>query len=57
MACDGSPAATTLVVARGTLSEQRPIANDVLSLSTLTGAREGTTGDALTTKERQGMSG
>jgi hypothetical protein len=53
---DGSPAAATLAAARGALSERRPIANDVLNLSALTGARSRTAGDDLTMKGRQRMS-
>jgi hypothetical protein len=35
---------------------RRPVSNNVLNLSTLTGAMSGTAGDALTTKEMEGMS-
>jgi hypothetical protein len=40
-----------LAAACGALSERRPVANDVLNLSTLTGARSGTADDALTAKK------
>jgi hypothetical protein len=57
VACGSWPATTTLAVVCGALSERRLVASDVLSLSALVGARAGTAGNALTTKERQGMSG
>jgi hypothetical protein len=57
VAHDGSPVAAALATARGALSECRPVANDVLNLSALTGARSGTAGDALTMKGRERMSG
>jgi hypothetical protein len=45
--------AATLTAARRALT----VAKDVLNLSALIGARSGMAGDALTTKEREGMSG
>jgi hypothetical protein len=43
-----------LAAAHGTLSERHPVARDVFNLSALMGARPGTAGDTLTTKEREG---
>jgi hypothetical protein len=43
-----------LAAASGTLSERHPIVRDVLNFSALTGARSGTAGDPLTTKEGEG---
>jgi hypothetical protein len=57
VARDGSPATATLAAVCGALFEWRPVVSDVLNLSALVGARVGTVGDALTTQERQGMSG
>jgi hypothetical protein len=48
MVCGGPLNATMLATTRGTLSELLPVTSDVLSLSTLIGARTGTAGDALT---------
>jgi hypothetical protein len=50
MVRDGSPAAATLTNARDALTKRRPVTKDVLNLSALTGARSGTSGDALTMK-------
>jgi hypothetical protein len=54
---DDSPATATLVAAHGTLSVCCPVGTDVLSFSALTGARLGTAGNALTTKQREEISG
>jgi hypothetical protein len=53
---DGSPTAATLAAASGAPSERRLVANDVLHLSALTGARSRIAGDALTMKGRERMS-
>jgi hypothetical protein len=55
--CDGSPANATLAAAHGALFEHCPVDKDVLSFSALTGVRSGTTIDALTTKQREEISG
>jgi hypothetical protein len=51
------PAAATLTVAHGALFERHPVGRDILSFSALTGARSGMAGDALTTKQREEISG
>jgi hypothetical protein len=50
---DSSPTAAGLAAVCGTLSERRPVIMDVLTLSALTGVREGTVDVTLSTKEEK----
>jgi hypothetical protein len=51
---DGSRAAAVLAVVRGALSERHLVIADVPNLSALAGARAGTVGVTLSTKEVRG---